>query len=148
MAIPYSDDLRSKLLGAYEAGAGSLRSLAAQFRVSWGYAKKIRMQQLHSGDKQRRVQRRHGPASRIPAPAQERVRDWVREQADLTEAELCERLQGIGVSVGRSRVGRLLRQMGLRCKKNLSPRPRGTRKPTASGGKSSWRPWPPFPQRS
>jgi transposase len=106
------------------------------------------MQQLHSGDKQRPVQRRHGPASRVTSQAQEQVRDWVREQPDLTEAELCERLQGIGVSVGRSRVGRLLRQMGLRRKKNLSTRPSGTRKPTASGEKSSSRPSPPFPQRS
>ena len=53
MAISYSDDLRSRLLDAYEAGAGSLRSLAVQFRVSWGYSKKIRRQQLLSGGKQR-----------------------------------------------------------------------------------------------
>jgi hypothetical protein len=45
MAQPYSDDLRSKLLEAYEAGAGGLKGLAAQFRVSWGYCKKIRAQQ-------------------------------------------------------------------------------------------------------
>src|ERR1035441_8446114 len=36
MAQPISDDLRSRILEAYEAGAGSLRALAAQFRVSWG----------------------------------------------------------------------------------------------------------------
>jgi hypothetical protein len=36
MAQPYSDDLRLKLLDAYEAGVGSLRKLAAQFCVSWG----------------------------------------------------------------------------------------------------------------
>lgn len=53
MPFPYSDDLRSKLLDAYEAGAGSLHQLATQFRVSWGYAKKIRMQQLQTGGKVR-----------------------------------------------------------------------------------------------
>ena len=35
MAKPYSDDLRGKLLDAYEGGVGSLRKLAAQFCVSW-----------------------------------------------------------------------------------------------------------------
>jgi hypothetical protein len=31
------------LLEAYEAGAGTLRELASQFRVSWGYSKKVRV---------------------------------------------------------------------------------------------------------
>ena len=60
MAQPYSDDLRCKLLEAYAAGVGSLRELAAQFRVSWGYSKKIRAQQVHTGQKERPVQLRHG----------------------------------------------------------------------------------------
>jgi transposase len=71
MAQPYSDDLRCKLLEAYEAGAGSLRQLAAQFGVSWGYAQKIRMQQLASGRQERPVQSRHGPLSRMNAAVQE-----------------------------------------------------------------------------
>ena len=57
MPQPYSDDLRSKLLEAYEAGQGTLRELARQFRVSWGYSKKIRRQQLRTGQKERVVQR-------------------------------------------------------------------------------------------
>lgn len=120
MGKAYSDDLRCRILEAYEAGTGSLRVLAVQFRVSWGYSKKIRMQQLRSGDKQRPAQRRHGPASRITGEVQEQVRNWMREQPDLTEAELCEQLHGIGISVSRSRIGKLLRQMGLRRKKNAA----------------------------
>ena len=83
MAQPYSDDLRCKLLEAYEAGAGSLRQLAAQFRVSWGYAKKIRQQQLASGRKERPLQSHHGPLSRMNAEVQESLRTWLREQPDL-----------------------------------------------------------------
>ena len=45
MAQPNSDDLRCKLLEAYEAEAGTLQELAGQFRVSWGYCKKIRVQE-------------------------------------------------------------------------------------------------------
>ena len=70
MPKAYSDDLRCKLLEAYEARAGSLQKLAAQFRVSWGFAKKIRKQQLATGQKERPVQRRYGPVSRIHAGVQ------------------------------------------------------------------------------
>ena len=137
MAQAYSDDLRCKLLEAYEAGAGSLRELALQFRVSWGYTKKIRAQQLASGQKERPAQLRHGPVSRMGPVAQASLRDWLREQPDLTEAELHQRLASQGVQVVQSRVGQVLRQMGLRRKKNRSTPASATRKPTASGAKSS-----------
>jgi transposase len=137
MPQAYSDDLRCKLLEAYEAGAGSLQQLAAQFRVSWGYAKKIRMQQLLSGRKERPVQPRHGPVSRMNSSVQASLREWLRGQPDLTEAELHERLSGQGVAVVKSRVGQVLRAMGLRRKKNHSMPKSATRKPTASDGKSS-----------
>jgi len=120
MAQPISDDLRTRILEAFEAGAGCLRVLATQFRVSWGYCKKIRMQQVLSGEKKRPPQRRHGPVSRMTAEVQQQVRDWVGAQPDLTEVELCERLAGIGVKASRSLMGRLLRRMGLRLKKNSS----------------------------
>jgi transposase len=137
MAEPYSDDLRCKLLEAYEAGAGSLRELAAQFRVSWGYSKKIRAQQLESGQKTRPAQQRHGPVSRMSKAVEQSLRDWLREQPDLTEAELRERLAGQGVAVCQSRVGQVLRQMGLRRKKNPSMPSSATARPTRRGAKSS-----------
>jgi transposase len=130
MPKAYSDDLRCKLLEGYEAGAGSLRRLALQFRVSWGFAKKIRSQQLSTGQKERPVQKRHGPISRIHGAMREKLRAWLREQPDLTEAELQERLASQGVHVVKSRVGQVLRQMGLRRKK-IAPgkRARPRRKP-------------------
>jgi transposase len=117
MPKAYSDDLRCKLLDGYEAGAGSLQKLALQFRVSWGFAKKIRKQQRATGRKERAVQKRHGPISRINDAMRGKLREWLREQPDLTEAELQERLAGQGVHVVKSRVGQVLRQMGLRRKK-------------------------------
>ena len=148
MPQPYSDDLRYKLLEAYEAGAGSLPKLAAQFRVSWGYAKKIRAQQLRSGRKERPPQKRHGPISRMSAAVRESLREWLRRQPDLSEAELHERLTGQGVQVARSRVGQVLRQMGLRRKKNRSTRPSATRKRTAGGAKNLLPASPPSRRRS
>lgn len=137
MAQPYSDDLRCKFLEAYESGAGSLRELARQFRVSWSYGKKIRGQQKRTGQKERPAQSQHGPASRVTEAAKDRLRSWLQEQPDLTEAELRERLQASGVRVCKSRVGQVLRAMGLRRKKNLFTRKNATARPTTNTAKSS-----------
>ena len=107
MPQPYSDDLRSKLLESYEAGVGSLRELAAQFRVSWGYSKKIRAHQVRTGNKTRPEQFRHGPESCMREAVRDNLRNWLREQPDLTEAELRERLAAAGVQVSKSRVGQV-----------------------------------------
>jgi transposase len=123
MAQPYSDDLRCKFLEAYEAGNSSLRKLAQQFGVSWGYGKKVRVQQKRTGQKER--------------PVRERLRDWLCQQSDLTEVELRDRLETLGVSVCKSRVGQVLREMGLRRKKNRSTPRSATPKSTVAGGKSS-----------
>src|ERR1035441_8097915 len=48
MAKAYSDDLRCKLLTAYDRGQGSLRELAEVFSVSYDWAKKISRQRLRS----------------------------------------------------------------------------------------------------
>lgn len=103
MPQPYSDDLRGKLLEAYAAGQGSLRELAKQFRVSWGYSKKIRAQQLRSGRKQRPPQKRHGPEGRVTPQVQQQLRWAVGQQPDVTLAELQQRIQqNTGVELGRS----------------------------------------------
>ena len=120
MALPYSDDLRCKLLEAYEAGAGSLRELASQFLVSWGYSKKVRAHQVRTGSKERVVQQRHGPPSRMTEAVQKDLRTWLNTQPDLTENELRERLATRGVVVSKSCIGKVLRKMGMRRKKNRS----------------------------
>ncbi len=84
------------------------------------YGKKIRVQLLRTGQKQWQPQSHHGPLSRVTEAVQEQLRSWLQQAPDLTEAELRERLQASGVSVCRSRVGQVLRQMGLRRKKNPS----------------------------
>jgi transposase len=89
-----------------------VRKLAAQFRVSWGYSKKIRAQQLRSGQKGRPVQLGHGPSSRINAAVQESLRAWLRAQPDLAAAGLHERLAGSGVQVSKSRVGQVQTTIG------------------------------------
>ena len=48
--------------GRLRGGASELAAVAKQFGVSWGYSKKIRAQQLKTGQKERPAQSRHGPA--------------------------------------------------------------------------------------
>lgn len=115
MHRPYSDDLRCKLLEAYEAGRGSLRELAEQFGVSWGYSKKIRAQQLQ---KERAPQTRHGPPSRLTAAVEQQLRSALGKQPDLTLAELRQRLaERAGVDISRSRLWVWLQRLDLRHKK-------------------------------
>lgn len=137
MAKPYSDDLRCKLLEAYETGAGSLRELASQFRVSWGYSKKVRSQQVRTGSKERVAQQRHGPPSRITEAVREKLRAWLRAQPDLTENELREQLAVSGVTVSRSCVGKVLRRMGMKRKRNRSMRSSETPRPISNDDKNS-----------
>jgi len=85
MAQPTPDDLLTRILEAFEAGAGCLRALVTQFRVRWGCCKNIRMQQVHCGERWRPEQRRNGPVSRMTAEVERQVRDWVRGRPDLID---------------------------------------------------------------
>ena len=63
--------------------------------------------------------------------------EWIAEQPDLTLHELQSRLReelGLRASIGR--LWSLLREMGLRVKKNRSTPPSKTRPPTDSGARS------------
>jgi transposase len=136
MPQPYSDDLRCKLLEAYEGGQGTLRELAKQFRVSWGYSKKIRAQQLQTGQKERPQQTRHGPAGRVTVEVQQQLRSALHQQPDATLAELQERIQQrTGVKLGRSWLWIWLQRLGLRHKKNRSGRKSKKRARTSGAGR-------------
>ena len=136
MARAYSDDLRGKILRAYERGRLGLEAVAEQFGVSYGYTKKIRRQQLQSGRMERPPQARHGPVSRVTSAVEEQLRSELRRQPDLTLRELAERLeQSRQLRLSRTRLWEVLQRLGLRRKKNRStPRSRTVRR-HSSGGK-------------
>ena len=121
MPRAYSDDLRSKLLQAYAAGRGSLEELAQQFGVSYGYSKKIRRQQLETGQPQRPRQLRHGPTGQLSAQIKQYLRTAVIRQPDVTLAELQQQLRRVHqVQISGSRLWYWLRGLGLRHKKNAA----------------------------
>ena len=140
MARAYSDDLRGKILRAYERGRLGLEALAEQFGVSYGYTKKIRRQQLQSGRVERVPQSRHGPVSRVTKEVEEQLRQELRRQPDLTLQELAERLEhSRQLRLSRSRLWVVLGRMGLRRKKNRSVRPSKTARKRSGGGKAGGR---------
>ena len=124
MPRAYSDDLRCKILQAYERAEVGLEQVANQFGVSYGFTKKIRRQQLQSGQMERPAQRVHGPASRVTEPVQQFLRMQLQQQPDLTLAELGQGLQqSLHVGLSKTRLCLELQRMRLRRKK-IPPRPR------------------------
>jgi transposase len=134
MPQAYSDDVRTKFLDAYACGRGSLEKLACLFGVSYGYAKKIRRQQLQTGERKRQLQSRHGPAGLLTAEIKQYLRVAVARQADITLAELKQQLQQAHrIQISPSRLWYWLRGLGLRHKKNAARPGTGTRRePMAS----------------
>jgi transposase len=135
MARTYSNDLRRKLLEAHEQGQGTLEELAEEFGVSLGFAKKISAALRRTG-RMERTEQRHGRINRVTPLVQERLREWLRQQPDLTLGELQRQLrEQRQVSLSISRLWVVLRQMKLRLKKSRSmPRSR-TRRKTGSAAK-------------
>jgi transposase len=148
MAKPYSDDLRRRILEAYEQGEGPQRQLAQRFRVSLGYVEKIRGQQLRTGEKER-IPHRPGRKAKFTEGIRERLGGWLKQQPDLTLVELQEKLsQEKQLRVSVPSLWAVLRKMGLRLKKSRSTPKSETRKSTARGGKNFWKQSAPSRQKS
>jgi len=139
MAKSYSDDLRRRILQAYARGEGTEAELAERFSVSFSYVKKIRSQQLRSGQMER-VPHRPGRKPKFIEPVREHLRDWLRQQPDLTLAELQEKLrEQVRLAVSLPSLWVVLRKMGLRLKKSRSTPASGTGKRTGGGARNFWR---------
>jgi transposase len=135
MAKSYGDDLRRKLLQAYDRGEGTLWQLAERFSVSAPWAWKISAQRKRSGQMER-VEQRRGGGRKVTLAVEQRLREWVQAQPDLTLTELQQKLEKahhLQVSIGR--LWQVLRQMGLRLKKSHSTPASATRKRTSSADK-------------
>jgi len=132
MAKAYSDDLRRKLLEAHQQREGSLAELAARFRVSVSWAKRISMTLGRSGRMERPAGGPRGPRSKLTLEVRKQLRVWIASQPDLTLKEIQGRLHRelrLRASIGR--LWAVLQGMGLRLKKSRSMPPSKTRKRTA-----------------
>ena len=136
MGKPLGDDLRRKLLFAYDQGEGSLPELAIRFLVSVGWAKKISAARNHTGVAER-VPHKPGRKPRAGAEAKQQVRDWFAQQPDLTLAEVQQKLLAeADVTLSLPQVWKLLGKLGLRLKKSRSTPPSAIPEPTWRSAKS------------
>jgi len=134
MARPYSDDLRQKLLEAYDQGKGRLDELAERFGVSPGWAWKISAARKRTG-RMERATYRPGPKSRIDEAV---LAELLRLHADATLIELQVELENkSSLHFSTQHLWRVLKRMGFRLKKSRSMPANATRSRTASGARSS-----------
>lgn len=114
---PYSNDLREKIISAYQNGEGSMRSLAKRFSVSLNFVWLLIERFRETG---RVDPKPHGGGQKpvIAGKHVDTLRELVRAHPDATLAELRDRFQkGTGVRVSRSALAAKLKRLGYTRKK-------------------------------
>jgi transposase len=106
----YSDDLRCKLIQAWQRWEGSQQELADEWGVSRSWLQKV-LRRWHTTGEAQAAPYRHGPMPRIKA---QRLAALIQAHPDATLAELGRRLR-----VSAPTVCRALQQLGLPRKKSL-----------------------------
>ena len=123
MGIPLGDDLRRRLLLAYDQGEGTLEELADRFLVSVGWAKKISAARNRTGQAER-LPHKPGRKPHAGVEAHQQVRAWFVQQPDLTLAEVQQKLfSETGISLSLPQIWKLLKNWGCDLKK-VAPRHR------------------------
>jgi transposase len=126
MAKAYGEDYLRNFLSTYEQGYGTLEELAADFRVSLGWAKKVSAAYTRTGS-MAQPSYQPGRKPKIGSVEQALLRQWLQEQPDLTLVELQLRLnQQAQVQIHISCLCRWLKRMGERLKKSRSTRRNAT----------------------
>lgn len=108
-----SNDLRKRIVAAYDRGDGTRQQIADRYDVSLGMVKKLLQQRRTTGD----IAPRHGYSGRKPtitARHERKLRRLVREHPDMTLEELEEAL-GLGLTP--QAIHYALERMGLPLKK-------------------------------
>ena len=112
MAAPYSQDLRDRVLRAYDRGMKT-KQIAETFGVSSSWARRVKQRRRETGET---AHRRMGSPG-VTIVDRDRLAALVGEHPDATLAELREYL---GVRCALSTVCMALKKMGLSFKKKRS----------------------------
>ena len=115
MAKTYSQDLRDRVLAAYDRGMKT-KQIAETFAVSRAWARRVKQCRRETG---RTMALRRGGATIIKINMQ-RLAELVQEQPDATMLELRDRL---GVDCTESAICLALKRLNLTFKKRRSMRP-------------------------
>ena len=113
----YSQDLRDRILRALARGDRATQ-IARRFEVSreWGYDVKGRYDK--AGWRHSLPMGGHRPSG--VAPLESAIGGWIKEQPDLTLAEMCERLAEHGVTIKVAALWHELDKWHLSFKKNAA----------------------------
>ena len=131
MASPYSQDLRDRVLAAYDRGMRT-KKIAETFAVSPAWARGIKQRRRETGETSPRPM---GGATVIKID-RARLAELVKEQPDATLKELRERL---GIVCAESAISMALKKLGFSFKKRRSTRPSRTARMSRSGVKTGKR---------
>jgi transposase len=120
MPKPYSTDLRTKVLEAYQRGEGTQRGLAERFGVSGTFVVNLLRRHRQTGSVEPRP-RGGGQQPRFDAQGLEVVTALVKQDPDATLDELIERVaERHNVRVSNPTMSRVLTRLGLPRKKSRS----------------------------
>ncbi len=114
MATPYSQDLRDRVLRAYDRGMKT-KQIAETFHVSPSWARRVKQRRRETGET---THRRMGSPG-VTIVDRKQLASLVREHPDATLAELRTLL---GVQCALSTLCQALKQMGFSFKKKRSMR--------------------------
>lgn len=128
MGAAYSQDLRDRVIRAYERGMPTAE-IARVFDVSPAWARRVKQRLRDSGESRPRKMGSPG----VRKIDRQRLAELVKEQPDATLKELRERL---GVQCAESAICTALKKLGLSFKKRRSMRPSRTARTSPSGVKT------------
>ena len=128
MSAAYGQDLRDRVLAAYDRGRKTAW-IAEHFQVSPAWARRVKQRRRETGETRPRPR---GGATVVKIDRQ-RLAELVREQPDATLEELIDRL---GVDCGISALSMALKCMGISFKKRSSTRPSRTGQTSPNSGNS------------
>lgn len=119
MPAPLSVDLRQRVIAAYEAKEGSVRQLAARFKVSLSFVRDLNRRYRETGAVEPKPHG-GGAVAKLGVAQLLMVKALVEAQPDALLEELCERLaQKTGVSVSGATMQRAVQSLKLSVKKNI-----------------------------
>jgi transposase len=121
--MPYSQDLRTRILNAIDQSEGSIRQTASRFQVSTSFIVRLLRRRRETGAIEPKPHGGGQPPA-LDTNQLELLRELVRQQPDATLAELRQRL---GVDCSLAAICRALKKLGItRKKKTLHAQQRDT----------------------
>jgi transposase len=114
----YSNDLRQKIIQAYENKEGSYRQLAKRFSVSLGFVQNLMKRYRETGQVDP-LPHGGGSAPKLTTEQMEIVAELLRVYQDATLLELCDRLHKMTqVRLSQATMSRIKNRININQKKN------------------------------